>query len=101
VEVAHNRERFDCNHCRNQKHCDDSNPAQFPMFVIAEIGLESRTCLLPMITEFSYQMLNLFGHYQSHVLPLSGGVLEQPNIYTESMRVIDNHTNKLKAERNG
>ena len=71
------------------------------MFVIAEIGLESRTCLLPMITHLSRQMLNLYGHYQAHVLPMSGGVLEQPNIYTEAMQIIEGHSLKLQSEKNG
>ena len=71
------------------------------MFVIVEIGLESKTCLLPMITEFSRQMLSLYGHYKAHVLPLSGGVLEQPNIYAEAMQIIEGHSLKLQSENNG
>lgn len=105
MEVAHNRERFDCNACRNQHHCDETTegvsrgPAPFPMFVIHEIGLESRTCLLPMITDFSRQMLNLFGAYQAHLMPMHGGLLEQKNIYLEAMQVIESHTNKLRSEK--
>lgn len=105
VEVAHNRERFDCSNCRNQHHCDETTegisrgPAPYPMFVITEIGLESRTCLLPMITEFSHQMLDLYGHYKAHVLPMAGGILDQPNIYSDAMRVIENHSLKLQSEK--
>lgn len=96
--MAFNREKFDCQACRWQRHCDERNPAPFPMFHIAEIGLESRTCLLPMINDFSRLMMRLYGHYKAHLLPTSGGLLEQPNLYLEAMEMIDAHQAKLAVE---
>jgi hypothetical protein len=98
VEVAFHREKFDCRACRWQRHCDERNPAPFPMFAIAEIGLESRTCLLPMITAASREWMRLYRHYKNHLLPLAGGVCDQPNAYLEAMEVIDAHQSKLAAE---
>ncbi len=98
MEVAFHRERFDCRACRYQRHCDERNPAPFPMFAIAEIGLESRTCLLPMIHDGSRELMRLYRHYKNNLLPYAGGVLEQPNAYLEAMEVIDAHQTKLAAE---
>jgi len=98
VEVAAHRDRFNCQHCGFNRHCDDSNPAPFPMFAIREIGLESRTCLLPMVTGFSRQMLRLYGHYKHHLLPYAGGLYDQPNLYIEAMDVIEQHEARLKSE---
>ena len=100
MEVAFHREKFNCRSCCWQRHCDDRNPAPFPMFAIAEIGLESRTCLLPMVSESSRQWMRLYGHYKGHVLATAGGLLDQPNLYLEAMEMIDAHQGRLMAEAN-
>jgi hypothetical protein len=92
--VAHNRDKFNCHACVNHRHCDDSNPAPFPMFVIEDIGLESRTCLLPMIDDESRHMLQLFTHYKNGILPFSGGLLDQPAAYSEAMATVEVQTTK-------
>ena len=96
--VARDRERFNCQACRFHRHCDDSNPAGYPMFAIPEIGLESRTCLLPMVTDFSRQLLKSYWHYKNGLLPLAGGMLDQPAIFGEAMEVIDAQVNRLNRE---
>jgi hypothetical protein len=98
VVVAHDREKFNCQACRWHKHCDETNPAPFPMFAIPEIGLESRTCLLPMVDEGSRELLRLYGHYKNGLLPFGGGILEQPALYDEAMAYIDAQVTRLKAE---
>lgn len=47
------------------------------------------TCLKPMVGEPEWQLLRLHGAYVQHVLPLSGGLLEQPARFMEAMRVIE------------
>jgi hypothetical protein len=42
-----------------------------------------------MITKDSQSMLELFRHYKDGNLAVSGGVLEQPAKYLESMNVIE------------
>lgn len=96
--VAHNRESFNCQACRFHRHCDDSNPAPFPMFVIHEIGLESRTCLLPMVTDASRQMLAMYRHYKNGYLPFSGGIMDQPEAFAEAMAIIDSAVSKQEAK---
>ena len=80
MEVAAQRDKFNCQKCRFHRHCDDSNPAPFPMFAVPEIGLESRTCLLPMITPLSHRLMRLYGHYKNHLLPFAGGVTSGTSI---------------------
>jgi hypothetical protein len=99
--VAHNRDKFDCANCRFHRHCDERNPASFPMFAIPEIGLESRTCLLPMITPGSRALLGLYTHYKNGLLPFSGGVLDQPGVFGEAMELIESQIVKLKATEHG
>lgn len=51
--------------------------------------VESNTCLLPMITDRSHTYIRLYRHYKNGLLPLAGGVLEQPNTYLQAMEIID------------
>ena len=95
--MAANRSKFDCQHCIWGRHCDASNPAAFDKWAIPGV-IESRTCLLPMITPFSWFMIELYGHYQNRLLPFSGGVLEQPAIYVEAMRTLDSTFNRISHE---
>lgn len=95
--MAANRSKFDCQHCIWGRHCDDSNPALFDKWALPGV-IESRTCLLPMITPFSWFMVELYGHYQNRLLPFAGGVLEQPAIYAEAMRTLDSTFNRISHE---
>lgn len=60
--------------------------------------IESRTCLLPMITPQSQYLLRLHKHYREGLLPLSGGLLEQPNYYLEAMEILSDRGAVLQAE---
>ena len=100
MEVAYQRDKFDCQHCRFNRHCDASNPAPFPMFAVPAVGLESHTCLLPMITPLSHQLLRLFGHYKNHLLPFAGGLHDQPAVYTEAMELIGAQQARGLSEHN-
>lgn len=95
--MAANRSKFDCQHCIWGRHCDDSNPAPFEKWAIPGV-IESRTCLLPMVTPFSDLMMSLYSHYQHRLLPLTGGILEQPNIYMQAMQVLDQTFNRISRE---
>ncbi len=99
MEVAAQRDRFNCQQCRFNRHCDDRNPAPFPMFAVPEIGLESRTCLLPMITPLSNQLLRLYGHYKNQLLPFAGGLYDQPATYIEAMEIIDVQQARVLSEQ--
>lgn len=99
--MAHHRDKFDCANCRWHRHCDDRNPAGFPMFAIPEIGLESRTCLLPMIQPESREFLRLYSHYKNQLLPFGGGVYDQPAVFLEAMELVDSQILKLKAQSDG
>ena len=38
-------------------------------------------------------MVQLYGDYCKQILPFAGGSMDQPNYYTEAMRIIDGHLN--------
>lgn len=101
MHVAHHREKFDCANCRWHRHCDDRNPAGFAMFSIPDIGLESKTCLLPMITSESRALLGLYTHYKNGLLPFGGGVLDQPCVFDDAMQLIEAQIVKIRAADNG
>jgi len=61
--------------------------------------LESRTCPLPMISEWSRAMVRLYGHYKQHFLPFAGGLMEQPVAYVEAMEIIEGANNRIQQER--
>lgn len=42
-----------------------------------------------MVERWSFNMIRLHNHYKNNVLPFSGGLLDQPNIYIEAMEAID------------
>jgi len=54
-----------------------------------------------MINGFSDQMIGLYWHYKNGLLPFSGGVMEQPSVYLEAMRIIDSAYSRIQAEKNG
>jgi hypothetical protein len=97
MEVAHNAELFRCETCTWGRHCDESNPAPFAQWAIKGV-IESRTCLLPMITPASRFLLRLHTHYREGVLPYKGGLLEQPNYYAEAMEVLSERDLQIRAE---
>lgn len=61
--------------------------------------IETNICLLPMVSECSGMMLRLNNQYQSNILPKSGGWLDQPNFYIESMEIINSHRSKILSEK--
>lgn len=88
--------KFDCRYCpwgRNETghFCDDSNPAPGNIWVLMYNGREiekRKTCPKPIIGADSRLFLTLFGHYERRMLPLAGGILNQPKIYADAMNII-------------
>jgi hypothetical protein len=46
-------------------------------------------CLSKLIRPRSRYWLDLYPHYKNGVMPISGGLLDQPNSFLMAMRVID------------
>lgn len=91
MSVLRHRDEYDCKNCQWGRHCDDSNPAPFDKFILRGSNgfeLRSRTCFLPMITKRSLMLIDLYPHYKRGNLLRSGGVLEQPHVYLQSMNLI-------------
>lgn len=61
--------------------------------------LESRTCLLPMVTAQSTYLLRLHGHYKRRFLPYAGGILEQPAYFAEAMEILSAREAEILAEQ--
>ena len=95
VEVAANRKDFDCVNCTFGRHCDETNPAQFPVWVIPGV-IESKTCLLPMVDSFSIEMLKLYPHWERGVMPFPGSFYEQPQAVRDAMDIIAGARANLK-----
>jgi len=97
--------RFDCDKCSWGRHCDDDyrwptsrGPAPTELWIVKGV-IESRTCLLPMITAASRGLLALYGHYKNGLLPLAGGVVDQPAAFLQAMDIIGGEINRLERER--
>lgn len=61
--------------------------------------IESRTCLLPMVTPQSTFLVDLHRHYKNAVLPYAGGILDQPAYYAEAMGILSSREDQILAER--
>lgn len=97
--MAKKADKFDCKKC-SLKNCDVTGeiegslgPATYPVWAIDNVG-EFNICPLPMITPRSNRLLELHGFYKNNILPLSGGILDQPNLFMEAMRQIDSIVNE-------
>ena len=96
IEVAKHADSFNCEICAHH-NCDSDGsrlgsrgpglPGQWEVKGV----IRTSTCLLPMITAFSYECLRLYRHYKNGVMMRSGGLYEQPRAYTQAMGVIDAH----------
>ncbi len=51
--------------------------------------ITTSACLRYMVTEKSLYYVTLYRHYKNGVLLVSGGLLDQPNKYTEAMDLIE------------
>jgi len=91
--VQQNLKVFNCDTC----DCDDEHSVSFEKWSIPEINLSSKICLRWLVTHRSIMLLRLYNQYRVNILPLSGGWLEQPNVFVQAIEAIDAH--KAKSER--
>ncbi len=96
VDVARNASGFNCKSCAH-RNCDSDGslpgskgPGLPGQWEVAGV-IRSNVCLLPMVSDFSRECLRLYKHYKNNILLRAGGLYNQPNIYIESMSVIDAH----------
>jgi len=99
VEVYKNSKDFNCASC-GHKHCDQDKqlsgskgPAGFFKWEVQRGGqtvIESKVCLLPMITQRSHGLMKLYKQYLLGHYPYSGGLYEQPNAYLQAIEIIGN-----------
>ena len=93
MAVHRDTNSFNCASCKWNRHCDESNPAPIKQWVVPGV-IESDICLLPMITDKSRQLLRLYKHYKNQFLPVTGGILDQPNAFLQYMEIIDGLVNE-------
>lgn len=89
---------FDCKKCVHNHHCDEdgawpksNGPSPFPIIELDRNGyhLESRVCLLSLLTDRTKEFFKLHKHYQQGHLLQPGGLYEQPNVYLRAMEIIN------------
>jgi len=51
-----------------------------------------------MITPASYLWLRLHMHYRGHLLPVAGGIMQQPGKYIEAMEVLSSTFSQIERE---
>lgn len=52
-----------------------------------------------MITGASHKFLRLYRHYDKGILAHAGGICDQPNLYLESMEVLDKTFNQIESDK--
>ncbi len=105
--VALHPKDFNCKNCQWGRHCDETNPHSYDAFKITlyeDIIYEGRVCPKGSIRPFERQMLALHTHYKNGLLPFSGGLLDQPHIFSEAMLIIEQvfaeHGQRTKSRHN-
>lgn len=89
-----NKKEFNCSTC-NHRHCDKNNPAPYEKWAVEGVLDEpagvfrSNTCLLPMISDRTHQLIKLHKHYKNGFLINKGGISEQPALYLDAMELLD------------
>ncbi len=71
--------------------CDASHRAPWPRWSID--GVSHQTCPRYLVTEHSWSLLRLYGHYRRGILPFQGALFDQPHRFVEAMEIIGNHIN--------
>ncbi len=92
MNVYTNADQFNCDQCAWGRHCDKSNPAPIKQWVIDGV-IESDTCLKPMITHQTNELIQLYKHFNKNRYPLSGGLLDQPQAFITAMNIIEETMN--------
>jgi len=92
VNVGLNPTSFDCAHCPNDHHCDESNPHHYDAWAILfgkEVIYEGRVCPKGTMETFEMQMISDYQHYKNGILPFAGGLYDQPHMAMQCMTIID------------
>jgi len=92
ADVACNAKDYNCNTCQWGRHCDESNPHTYDAWKVTlykEVIYEGRVCPKGTMGSFEMQMLRDHVHYKNGVLPFSGGSYEQPNVFMQTMAIIE------------
>lgn len=58
----------------------------------------SEVCPRRLITERSHYFLRLHRHYLNGVLPVAGGLLDQPHAYVRAMSIIEGFLGSAKPK---
>jgi hypothetical protein len=83
--VAREPDNFPCESCG----CINGRQVDGSRWRIPEAGIISDVCFRRSLTPFSVQMMDLYRHYENGLLPVAGGLLDQPFAYLRAMSVID------------
>lgn len=100
VAVAQKSSLFNCATCQWGRYCDEEmelpgsrGKAPFAKWGVRGLEEEFFTCLLPMVTRKSRELIAYHVHYKNGYLPNPGGMLNQPAILPEAMRIIETAIN--------
>ncbi len=77
---------YPCGSC----HCDaDGRDLDGATWTVPGIVEKSPICPRRLITPASSFYLDLYRHYRNGVLPVAGGLLDQPYVYMRAMTIIE------------
>lgn len=79
---------YPCGNCP----CDSEGRHPFETWTIPGVIERTSVCPRQLITPYSRFFMDLYRHYKNGVLPVSGGLLDQPYSYFRAMTIIDRWT---------
>jgi hypothetical protein len=90
VAVATDPKAFPCETCRCRNGVSEFDRWKVPDMVPGTFAIEpTNRCFRQLVTPAAWHFLELYKHYKNGLLPLAGGLLEQPAIYYKAMTIID------------
>jgi len=71
---------------RGECNCVDGRRGD--SWYIEELGIDTNECPVNLVTGDSWGLLDLYSHYSAGFLPFDGGVMSQPQVFADAMRII-------------
>ncbi|MBI5789288.1 MAG: hypothetical protein HZA78_10580 [Candidatus Schekmanbacteria bacterium] len=100
VAVLLNQAEFDCRRCTKamkvEKGCEEDSPLPERWVIDAEAY---RRCPLKLVSGLSWSAIRLYQYYRQGFLPVTGGILDQSNLFLQALEIIQGSFNEVNHEQ--
>jgi len=91
------QEKARCKDRREKYGCEKKD---YPVFTYRETAEHFYQCPVKLVKKSSWELFEIYQHYQAGFLPFSGGSMEQPEWLMKRLAYIHGLRMKIERERN-